>query len=59
MHAVDNATVSPADQERIANEELESRQQYWLIALVLLLIVLAMETWLAGRKSAAAPLKAS
>ena len=37
------------ERERIANEELESRQQYWLVALVGLLVALGLETWLAGR----------
>lgn len=48
------ATVTGEERERMANEELESRQQYWLIALAMLLAVLAMETWLAGRKPRAA-----
>jgi hypothetical protein len=45
-------TILPVkDQERLANEDLEAKQQYWLIALALLLAVLGVETWLAGRKS--------
>jgi hypothetical protein len=44
------------ERERLANEELESRQQYWLIALAVLLLVLGLETWMAGRKPREQPL---
>lgn len=56
IKAAHDPALEPQDQERIANEELESRQQYWLIALGLLLWVLGVETWLAGRKPASEPL---
>ena len=59
MQAGQGGGVTPADRERIANEELESRQQYWLIALALLLWVLGVETWLAGRKGRAGTLEAA
>ena len=52
-------TLPVKDQERLANEELESRQQYWLIALALLLAVLAIETWMAGRKPRTGTLEAA
>jgi hypothetical protein len=53
-------TVLPVkDQERLANEDLEAKQQYWLIALALLLAVLSVETWLAGRKLSAGTLDAA
>ena len=42
-----------------ANEELEGRQQYWLIALALLLAVLTAETWMAGRKPRTGTLEAA
>lgn len=53
-------TVLPVkDQERLANEDLEAKQQYWLLALALLLAVLGVETWLAGRKSPSGTLDAA
>ncbi len=47
------ATLTATDRARLANEEIESRQQYWLLALIALLVVLALETWLAGRRQTA------
>lgn len=59
MQAGQAEAVTPADRERLANEELESRQQYWLIALAILLWVLGVETWLAGRKGQSGTLEAA
>jgi hypothetical protein len=53
------ASLPVKDQERVANEELEARQQYWLIALIALLLVLGLETWLAGRKATTGTLEAA
>lgn len=49
---VEAPSLSSVERQRLANEELESRQQYWLLALAVLLIVLLLETWIAGRKPA-------
>jgi hypothetical protein len=53
------ASLPVKDQERVANEELEAQQQYWLIALIALLVVLGLETWLAGRKATTGTLEAA
>lgn len=59
MQAGHAAVMTAADRERLANEEMESRQQYWLIALAVLLWVLGVETWLAGRKARSGTLEAA
>jgi TRAP-type uncharacterized transport system fused permease subunit len=48
------ASEGGAVSAQLVSEEQESRQQYWLIALAILLWVLGVETWLAGRAGSAA-----
>ncbi len=52
LHTESSANIAlvTQDKQRLANEVLEDQQQYWLIALALLLWVLGIETWLAGRR---------
>jgi hypothetical protein len=42
--------VNAADQKSLDTRENESRQKAWFWVLLLLLGILAWETWLAGRK---------
>jgi hypothetical protein len=59
LASVETQSLSSVDRERLANEQLESRQQYWLVALSALLIVLLLETWIAGRKPSGRALSTS
>ncbi len=59
LQSTETAPEAKADHERLANEEVEARQQYWLIVLAMLLWVLGTETWLAGRKGRSGTLEAA
>jgi hypothetical protein len=55
LHADEtNPALAATEKVQLLQEEHEGRQQYWLIALGLLLWVLGTETWLAGRVTAKA-----
>jgi hypothetical protein len=50
--------INVADQKSLDTRENESRQKAWFWVLLLLLGILAWETWLAGRKPRAETINA-